>query len=193
MLCSEGFDTLPAGAIFDAETMEVTIEFPQDSPFHMNITVEDQLRDRILLVRKLYMGFLENGLIADTLEVPLLDLNDPYGTQFGGPSGPPRRAMVQFEVFMRECNAAQPLHREDLGDENASGSVLKGMDPKHLQFVPQLIRQRMMDMGGPAMEAAGPSSPIITVPHPKGPGMGGGAGTTRRMPPRRQPPRDDEE
>ncbi|MCI5060003.1 MAG: hypothetical protein MRY79_02905 [Alphaproteobacteria bacterium] len=191
MLCSEGFAELPAGAIFDAETMEITVEFPGDAPFHMNITVEDQLRDRVLLARKLYMGFLENGLIADTLEVPLLYLNDPYGTEFGGMSARPQRSMVKFEMFMRECNAAQPLHREDLGDENASGSVLKGMDPKHLEFVPQLIRQRMLEVGGPEMQA-GPATPVISAPHPKGPGLGGGAGTSRRqIQPRRRPPEDD--
>lgn len=202
LLCSSQFESLPAGVIFDAETLELTTEFVEDAPFHLNITAEEELKDRILMTKKLYVGFLENGMIADTLVVPLLYLNDPYGSDFsGGELSPPNRSIEAFGDFMKRCTVAQPIHRDDLGDEDSSGSVLRGMDPKQLEFVPQLIRQRMLEAApsGPS----GPSGPAgVTYEQslgmgmsPKGPGgMGGGSGMQRRVV-RQQPPKksDDED
>lgn len=179
LLCSKEFKNLPAGTIFDAETMELTFEFIEDAPFHLNITVEEDLKDKILLARKLYIGFLRDGLVADTIEVPMLYLNDPYGSDFNnqGKLGRPLSSMIGFEQFMKRCISAQPIHREDLGDENSNGSVLNGMDPKQLEFVPQLIRQRLLENApaGPS-GPSGPSGPAVGFTPsqpgfaPKGPG-----------------------
>lgn len=187
LLCSKEFEGLPAGVIFDAETLELTAEFIETSPFHFNITVEEQLRENILFTQKLYLGFLEAGMIADTIEVPLLYLNDPYGSDFGSQKKlqKPIRSMVAFEQFMKRTIAAQPIHRNDLSDETSSGSVLKGMNPKQLEFVPQLIRQRMLELA-----PQGPAAPAATFT-PDGPGMRG-PGEFRTGRPthiRKQPPR----
>ncbi|HPF78718.1 MAG TPA: hypothetical protein PLF01_05420 [Alphaproteobacteria bacterium] len=195
LLCNKEFDTPPAGTIFDAETMEMTMEFAQDEPFHLNITVEEELRDRILLARKLYVGFLRDGLIADTIEIPLLYLNDPYGSDFSsqGKLGKPSRSTVAFEQFMKRSTSAQPIHRDDLGDENSNGSVLKGMDPKHLEFVPQLIRQRLLELGpkGPS-GPVGPAAPEPSMPSPMGPGgIRSGSGMHRRKMPPAAPPQEE--
>ena len=191
LLCNETFDSPPAGVIFDAETLELTKEFLETSPFHLNITVEEELRDKILLAQKFYIGFLQDGLISDTIEVPLLYLNDPYGSDFNAHKklSKPARSMVAFEQFMKRCTSAQPIHREDLGDETSNGSVLKGMDPKHLEFVPQLIRQRMLEAAprGPSGPGGLEAMPQMPTPHPSGPGLGGGSGTSRRHIPSRRP------
>ena len=199
LLCNDVFDDLPAGVIFDAETLELTVEFIEDAPFHLNIHVEVELQEQILFAKKLYIGFLENGMIAETIEVPLLYLNDPYGEKFEGNKTlmKPSRSMVAFEQFMERSTAAQPIHREDLGDENASGSVLKGMNPKQLEFVPQLIRQRMLEIApqGPS----GPSIPAPMGPMPTGPLGPGGAGTGAsfrarppKLPPKKPPKKSDD-
>lgn len=189
LLCNQEFDNLPAGVIFDAETLELTVEFLEEAPFHLNITTEEELRERILLAKKLYIGFLRDGLIAETIEVPLLYLNDPYGSDFDGQGAlvKPSNSMVAFEQFMKRSTSAQPIHREDLGNEDSRGSVLCGMDPKQMEFVPQLVRQRLMEMT-PQGPAAGPSGAQIPPPMPKGPGgMSMGGGSQRRMPPRQTP------
>lgn len=165
LLCSEEFKNLPAGTIFDAETMEITFEFIEDAPFHLNITVEEDLKDNMLLSRKLYIGFLRDGLVADTIEVPLLYLNDPYGSDFNnqGKLSQALSSMVGFEQFMKRCTAAQPIHRDDLGDEDSNGSVLKGMDPKQLEYIPQLIRERLL-----ANAPSGPAPVGLSPPQPSG-------------------------
>lgn len=194
LLCNSEFPELPAGMIFDAQTLELTFEFIEDSPFHLNITVEEILRDPILLAQKFYIGFLQDGLIADTIEVPLLYLNDPYGNDFNNLQKlkPPKHSMVAFEQFMKRSTSAQPIHRDDLGNEDSNGSVLKGMDPKHLEFVPQLIRQRLMELSPSApVQQLGLSAPSIGLA-PKGPGgVSIGGHTQRRIV--RSPKKTDDE
>ena len=178
-----------AGAIFDAQTMELTIEYAQaEEPLHLNIPVEAEYRDVLLFSHKIYIGMLKDGLIAETLIVPLLYLNDPYGSDFGqgSPLAKAKRSLIGFEQFMKRCDAAQPVHREDLGDENSAGCVLRGMDPHALEFVPQLVRQRMLETGPRAATIA--SAPGLHM---------GGSGGNRHTPSAAQgimggprPPRD---
>lgn len=165
-----------AGVIFDAQTLDLTLEFAGDAdPLHLNIPVEDSYRDLLLFAHKIYIGMLKDGLIADTLLVPMLYLNDPYGSDFGqgSPLARTRRSLIGFEQFMKRCDTAQPVHREDLGDENSLGCILRGMDPRALAFVPQLVRQRMLETGPrPA--------PSLTVPA-AGLHIGGGSAAQRVM------------
>ncbi len=150
LLCDRIPGPALGGVIFDAQTMELTLEFVgSDDPLHLNIPVEDAYRDSLLFAHKIYIGMLKDGLIAETLLVPMLYLNDPYGSDFGqgSPIGKTRRSLIGFEQFMKRCNHAQPAHRDDLGDEDSIGCVLRGMDPRALAFVPQLVRQRMLETG----------------------------------------------
>ena len=191
LLCDQSFEGPMSGAIFDAETGEMTIEFGDaGEAYHLNIPVEDGFRDTLLFAQQLQVGMLENGLIAQSLQVPLLYLNDPYGSEFGQTAL--RRAthsLIGFEQFMKRCITGQPAHREDLSDENSRGCVLRGMDPSALQYVPQLIRQRMLEASpklGPTLD--GPSIGLA-------PGMapGGGSGTRRHVVRRHIPPEDSSE
>lgn len=192
LLCNAELKNLPAGVIFDAETSELTIEFIEDEPFHLNIQVEEELQEQVLMAQKLYVATLEDGMIAETIDVPLLYLNDPYGGDFGGAHQMrmPARSLVAFEQFMKRCTFAQPVHRDNLDDESSGRSILRGANPKQLQFMPQLIRQHAMEMG-----MQGPSGPAVQAgPRPMGPrgpgGMGGGSGgnivpTRRVVPPKK--------
>lgn len=178
LLGNRALSNLPAGVIFDAETNELTIEFLEDNPFHLNIPVEDSLQDKILMAQKLYCAVLEDDLIAETLDVPLLYLNDPYGGDFNAHNriDSPRRSLTAFEQFMKRCTFAQPVHRHNLDDEGSSRSILRGKNPKQLEFMPKLIRQHAMEMG-----LHGPGGPqMVAGPRPMGPrgpgGMGGGSG-----------------
>ncbi len=147
------FDRLPlhapAGAIYDAQTRDLTLEIAGGAtdPLHLNIGVEDSHNDLILLTQKIYVGALKDGRIGLSLEIPLYYLNDPYGSAFADNSDgfAPRRSMTRFEQFMKRCSAAQPVHRADLGDEDMVGSVLRGMNPRALEFVPELLRHQLLE------------------------------------------------
>lgn len=177
LLCDRVPEAPVAGVIFDAQTLELTIEYTGDNdPLHLNISVETIYTDLLLFSHKIYIGALNNGLIAETLLVPMLYLNDPYGGDFGqgSPLGKTRRSLIGFEQFMKRCHAAQPVHRDDLGDEDSSGCVLRGMDPQALQFVPQLVRQRMLETGPRAAAHIGMAGMGGPEAAPGGPGGMGG-------------------
>ncbi len=174
-------DRLPmqaaAGVIYDAQTREMTVELQggEEDPLHLNIPVEDTHTDLILLTRKIYIGAVKDGQIGLTLEVPLFYLNDPYGASFADThSGfAPRRSLKGFEQFMKRCSAAQPIHRVDLGNEDLLGSVLRGMDPRALEFVPELLRQQLLE-NVPHQAAS------MTILQNMGPAGMGNTGTTIR-------------
>jgi len=203
LLCDRPFGRVVAGVILDAQTREVTLEFSDmDDTLHLNIPVEEGHVEKMLLSHKVHVGVLENGMIAESLQLPLLYLNDPYGGQVGhgSPVGRPSPSIIGFEQFMKRVTLAQALHREDLGDEGGASSVLHGMDPRALELVPQLVRQRMLE-AAPRMSGPGPQqgySQGLAGPGMKGPGgasIGGtggnrGAGQIRRAPP---PRRNEEE
>lgn len=191
LLCNSDFDDLPAGVIFDAETKELTLEFLEGNPFHLNIPIEELLQDSILMSQKLYVAFLDQGFISDSIETPVLFLNDPYGGEFDNHSSikMSTRSVINFQEFMKRCTFAQPVHRDNLDDEDTGRSILRGINPKQLQFAPQLLRQQRLEaaLDGPSGPAPmGPRGPA--GPMPMGPGgANSGASFRTRQPPRRPP------
>jgi hypothetical protein len=98
-------------------------------------------------------------------------------------------SVERFVRFMRDVNAGQSLHREDLGDEKSSvEGVLGGMSAASLRLAPQLQQQ----MGNAPIKKA---EHTFAPPTPMAPGaksMGGGSnGRMIRKPP--QKPREDRE
>jgi hypothetical protein len=131
----------------------------------------------------MYVGFLQEKMLVDSFEVPLLYLNDPYGSEFGqnSPLARAKRSVVAFEQFMKRCIFAQGLHRDNLGDEEGACSILRGTDPHALRYAPALARQIQMNVI-PKLEQV-----------PQMPGLGGGATRQARVVPRRAAIKGDEE
>lgn len=181
LVCDGGFASPVIGIILDAQTHELTLEFETGDTFHLNIPIELGHKEKMLFAHRMYVGYLEGGLLTDAFEVPLLYLNDPYGSEFGqnSPLSHPKRSVVAFEQFMKRCHFAQGLHRENLGDEDSARSVLRGIDPHALQYAPQLLRQLQM--------AAIPKAATA----PQMPGLGGGGGAPAR-PVRKADKKEDE-
>lgn len=158
------FRAAVAGVILDAQTLNLTLEFTDGNTLHLNIPVEGIHKEKLLFAHRMYVGFLEDGLLTDSFEVPLLYLNDPYGSDFGNNATvAPKRAVLAFEQFMKRCNFAQALHRDNLGDEDTARSILRGVDPHALKYSPALQRQLQL--------AAIPK----VVNAPQAPGLGGGS------------------
>ncbi len=177
---------MPSGVILDAETNTMTLEFSEtEETLHLNIPVEEEHKEKLLFSPRIQVAMMEDGLVADHSDVSLLYLNDPYGRQFGdmAHTGRGQRSILRFEQFMKRCTFAQAVHRADFGDEGSVGSVLKGVNPKSLQYSPQLSREMAMD-AGPRI-AAQIEHTISHAPGPKGPGGMGGSTTSsgrrRRM------------
>ncbi len=143
LVCAGVSNAPLAGVILDAQTKDVTLEYADGTTQHLNIPMEDQHKEKILFAHRVFVGYLDDGYLMDSIEVPLLYLNDPYGSQFGdkSPLAKPTRSVVAFEQFMKRCKFAQGLHRDDLGDEGTARSVLMGIDPHALKYSPTLQRQ----------------------------------------------------
>lgn len=147
IVCDAAFKTPVVGTILDAQTLALTLEFPDGDTFHLNIPVEESRREKLLFAHRMYVGFLSDGMLVDAFEVPLLYLNDPYGSEFGqnSPLAKAKRSVIAFEQFMKRCSFAQGLHRDDLGNEDGARSVLRGVDPHALRYAPALARQIQMN------------------------------------------------
>lgn len=177
----------PSGVILDAETNFMTLEFADGQTIHLNIPIEEHYAEQLLMVPRMQVGMMEDGQVREHANVPLYYLNDPYGSSFAETAfrGKPDHTLVGFQQFMKRCTFAQAIHREDVGNEDSVGSVLRGSSPQNLQFAPQLVRDKSLDVNiGP--RTPGLSYGISHAPGPKGPGGMGGSST--RSTPRRTPP-----
>lgn len=179
LVCAGTFPHPVQGIILDAQTRELTLEFPEGETFHLNIPMEDHHKEKLLFAHRMYVGYLEGGLLMDAFEAPLLYLNDPYGSKFGEASPlskKSQRSVMPFEQFMKRCNFAQAVHRDNLGDEATARSILNGVDPKRLALSPAL--QRQLQLGITA-------APKVAPVGPQAPGLGGGSsGPQKRMNPK---------
>lgn len=168
LVCAGVFPQAVAGVILDAQTSEFTLEFTDGETFHLNIPMEEAHREKLLFSHRMFVGFLDDKKLADSYEVPLLYLNDPYGSEFGqnSPLSKAKRSIPAFEQFMKRCEFAQALHRDNLGDEGTSRSVLQGVNPNKLDYTPALARQRQLE-----------AVAVPTVQNAPQMGLGGGAAT----------------
>ena len=161
LVCDGSFARPVIGVILDAQTHELTLEFEDGQTFHLNIPVETGHKEKMLFAHRMYVGYLADGLLTDSFEVPLLYLNDPYGGEFGqnSPLSKPKRSVLAFEQFMKRCQFAQGLHRDNLGDEDTARSVLRGINPPALKYSPALQRQMQNRHAATPHIASGPQSP----------------------------------
>lgn len=151
LLCDAPFNGQPLGVIFDALARELIVEFEAGiEPFPLNITVEERFVEKLLRDYSLFISAAHHGEIMESLEVPLVYLNDPYGGKFNErPAIKTHRSVIAFEQFIDLCTFAQPIHRDDLGDERTLSGVLGGEDVRKLEFSPLLARQRDLERAAP--------------------------------------------
>ena len=76
------------------------------------------------------------------------------------------------ERWLKSVILGQPLHRNNLGEENASNGTLRGVSPVSLKLAPQLQRELTQEL-----QNAPKPAPSLSVPQ-MGPGgnRSGGAG-----------------
>lgn len=90
-------------------------------------------------------------------------------------------SIQQAEHWLKNVISGQPLHREDLGDENSSSGTLKGVSPVTLQLAPQLRQELTQELANAPTVDLGPQ---ISVPgmSPGGNMVRGPGGVQNRTP-----------
>lgn len=169
LVCDAAFSSVVSAVLYDEETRALTLELADMDTIHTNIPVEDDISNVLKNSYVLQIGVVEDGAITDHRKVPLMLLQDlGFLAQQGGQMRPPPASVSEFTYFMKECVTGQPLHRDDLGDESASGSVVGGLNRAVLDLAPHLARQRTLEAAH-NFKPAGPAGPSVP-----GMNMGGG-------------------
>ncbi|MCC6598805.1 MAG: hypothetical protein IT559_08450 [Alphaproteobacteria bacterium] len=168
LLSSENFVKKAAGAVFDPQSGSVTVEFTDMDYMELNIPVDSAFFEVLDSAPRIHIGAIKDGHIAQAYQIPLLFLDDPYRSEMRTQEIRGDNPLVAFDHFVRKCINGQPVHREDLGDEEAMGCILGDAVPSSLQFAPHLARRHAME-ASPKAVPRGPAGP-------GGPGLGSGGG-----------------
>ena len=183
LICSENPVKKAIGMTFDTQTGMMTAEYADMDFLELNIPVDMDFFEALDRNEHIHIGAVKDGNISQAYQVPFMFLDDPYRTQnMGGGVKQLPNPLQAFEYFVKSCVAGQPVHRNDLGDEQATGCVLGDAVPSSLQFAGHLARRVQMEAGPKAMPSLnlGPSAPGL--------GSGGGQinrGTNNTTPPKR--------
>jgi len=89
--------------------------------------------------------------------------------------------ILQAEKWLKTVVSGQPLHRDDLGEEDESSGTLRGISPSVLELAPQLKRDLSQELAAaPKVELA----PRISTPgmNPGGNMSQGPSGMRNRSP-----------
>jgi hypothetical protein len=191
LITSENLVQKAIGAVFDTQSGIISLEFADMDYMEMNIPVEPEFFDRLDQCGQIHLGAIKNGHIAQAYQIPFMFLDDPYRAEAFKNMRHPQNPLNAFNNFVKSCASGQPVHRADLGDENAMGCILGESSPASLQFAPHLARRYAMEVkpvAAPAPRGPGPSAPGLGSP-----GLGGSisGGTVHRSPP--QKPIDPDE
>lgn len=183
LVCDHAAGSPVAGVMFDSDTGLMSIEYAELDPLDLNIPVDDSYIALLYYATSIQIGTIIDGEIRESRQVPFLLLNDPAANNDRARFARPRTSVIAFERFLQACVKGQPLHRDDLADESASGSVMGGMSATLLKFAPNLVRQRSLEIA-PTLAPKGPNAPGLHL------GGGGGRGTTGQVNPvrGRKPP-----
>lgn len=184
LIANGNFIKKAAGAVLDTKTGILTIEYVDSDYMEFNIPVEQEFFATLDACQQIHVGAVKNGNIAQAYQVPLMFLDDPYRGEAMRHTRQPSNPLQAFGYFVKRCTNGQPVHRDDLGNEDAMGCILGDASPSALQFAPHLARRH-------ALEAGPRTNAPVHAPRMGGPGLGSssGGGTVYRGPVRN----DDDE
>ncbi len=167
LVCSENLVNKAIGALVDVQAGLLSLEFSDMDYMEFNIPVEAEYVTRLDSCPQIHIGAVKEGQIAQAYQIPLMFLDDPYRGEAYGRVQATGNPLVAFEHFIKSCVVGQPVHRDDLGDEDKMGCILGDAVPSSLQFAPHLARQHALE----TKPKAAPSAPGMSAP-----GLGSGGG-----------------
>ncbi len=159
-----------AGVIFSTENGMLTFEYADMDYLDLNIPVEADFHGILDFSHLIHIGAYSNDHIAQAYQVPFMIADDPYRAEMAAVPPPPGNPLLAFEAFIRRCTKGQPVHREDLGDEETMGCILGDAVPSSLEFAPHLARRRNFE-AAPKLAPNAPGMGLGTS------GSSGGGGT----------------
>ncbi len=169
LLCSKNLIAKALGAILDTENGLLSLEFEMMDQMDMNIPIESEFFDLLDNTPFLHVGSVKDNKIGQAYQIPLMILNDPYRTQLLQHSRLPDKPLSAFHYFVKGCVLGQPIHRDDMGDEDTSGCILGDVTPSSLEFAQHLVKRHGLELQN------------IHAPEMNAPGLGlGGSGSARR-------------
>ena len=176
LICNENPVKKAIGLVFDTQTGTMTAEYADMDFLELNIPVEPEFFEALDRNQTIHLGAVKEGNISQAYQVPFMFLDDPYRTENMRKIPQLPNPLQAFEFFVKSCVAGQPIHRDDLGDEDSMGCVLGDAIPSSLQFAPHLARRVQMEAGPKAM-------PSLNL-GPSAPGLGLGSSGAASPPPR---------
>ncbi len=169
IVTDHAFDSPVAGIMFDAASSTMSLELSDMNAIEMNIPVDFDNAAYLLYAPTLQVGTIEKGTIQDNRQVPLIIMKGMFEEEGIAPMARVSTSVMAFEDFLKRCVSGQPIHRDDLSNEETIDGVMSGINTQVLQFAPHLSRQKTLE-AAPTMAPKGPG--------PAGPsGMGGGGYT----------------
>ncbi len=161
LICSQNPVKKSVGITFDTQTGILTAEYADMDFLELNVPVDAEFYAALDRNQKIHIGAVKNGNISQAYQIPFMFLDDPYRTENMCKIQELPNPLQAFEFFVKSCVTGQPVHREDLGDEDTMGCILGDAIPASLQFAPHLARRVQMEAGPKAMPTLnlGPSAP----------------------------------
>ena len=172
LICNENLVQKALGLVFDKKTGMLTLEFADMNYMDMNIPVESSFHETLDYCPQIHVGAVKNGHIAQAYQIPFMFLDDPYRAEALRNIQQRENPLAAFEHFVTNCVAGQPVHRDDLGNEDSMGCILGDASPSALQFAPHLARRHALEIAPKLAPGAVPSGPGL--------GSSGGASSAGR-------------
>ncbi len=169
LICSQNLAKKAIGVTFDNLTGLFIIEFADMDQLECNIPADQGFWHALEYNQQIHLGSIKNKNIAQANQIPLLFLDDPYRGEKLGRSKPHPQPLAAFSHFIARCAEGQPIHRDDLDNDEASNCILGDASPASLQFAPHLARQHALEV----RPSAAPSAPGFSAP-----GLGGSTSTS---------------
>ncbi len=172
LITARNFIKKIAGVTFETSTSTMALEYIDQDEALLNIPVENTFIENLDLCAQIHIGAIQNGQISQAYQVPLLFLDDPYRAEMITASARSIQPLGEFANFMTKCAFGQPINRNDLGNEEASGCILDENSRSSLDFAPHLIRRHSMENAPRAIPV---NVPNFSIPGLGNSGSGGGS------------------
>ncbi|MDB2682824.1 hypothetical protein N9Z27_01060 [Alphaproteobacteria bacterium] len=152
LISSENLVKKLAGVVIDMQTGILMLEYTDMDNEEMNIPVDQEFFATLDYCKQIHIGAIKDGHIAQAYQVPFMFQDNPYRLQELGTVEQHPKPLQAFEYFVKSAVRGQPVHRDDLDNDESLGCVLGDSVPSSLQFAPHLARRHQMEIApkGPA-------------------------------------------
>jgi hypothetical protein len=93
-------------------------------------------------------------------------------------------SIIETEHWFKTANKGQPIHRDDLGEENESSGTMRGVSIQSIQKSPQLEREMSNELANAPKPQPTISAPSLGLGGNRGPGAGPNLNNRAPKPPK---------